>query len=176
MHYIPTMIQLITLVTFFTLPNHCVVLRFNSSMVGPSSTTSVETLALGLRPRQKGLKGTGQEECENEDSHSQVNFLFEELESQWTFEPSKSDFRGQKTSHWGVFYIIGKLLKCKCLKWVHMTCLDICNTSYGKKKGQGSNWQFDSRPQKVGNRPNFRACRWSAIHRWKTLDESYMFA
>jgi hypothetical protein len=30
----------------------------------------VTTLALGSRPRQKGLKGASQEECENEDSHS----------------------------------------------------------------------------------------------------------
>jgi hypothetical protein len=36
----------------------------------------VVTLALGLRPRQKGLKGAGQEECEKEDSHSQVNSFF----------------------------------------------------------------------------------------------------
>ncbi len=57
-----------------------------------------------------------------------------------------------------------------------MTHLDICNTSYGKNKGQESNWQFDSRPQKVRNRPDFRACRWSAIHHWKALDESYNFA
>jgi hypothetical protein len=57
-----------------------------------------------------------------------------------------------------------------------MTRLDICNTSYGKKKGRESNWQFDSRPQKVGNRPDFRVCRWSMIHHWKTLDESYNFA
>jgi hypothetical protein len=57
-----------------------------------------------------------------------------------------------------------------------MTRLDICNTSYGKKKGQESNWQFDSRPQKFGNRHDFRACRWSAIHRWKALDKSYNFA
>jgi hypothetical protein len=56
-----------------------------------------------------------------------------------------------------------------------MTRLDICNTSYGKKKGRESNWQFDFRPQKVGNRPDFRACRWSVIHRWKDLDESYNF-
>jgi len=50
-------------------------------MVGPLSTTSVVTLALGSRPRQKGFKDTGQEECENEDLHSQMSFLFEELES-----------------------------------------------------------------------------------------------
>jgi hypothetical protein len=36
----------------------------------------VATLAFGLRPRQKGLKGVGQEECENEDSHSQVSSPF----------------------------------------------------------------------------------------------------
>jgi len=56
-----------------------------------------------------------------------------------------------------------------------MIHLDIHNTSYGKKKDRESNWQFDSRPQKVRNRPDFRACRWSAIHRWKDLDESYNF-
>jgi hypothetical protein len=29
---------------------------------------------------------------------------------------------------------------------------------------------------KVGNRPDLGACRWSATHRWKDLDESYKFA
>jgi hypothetical protein len=55
-------------------------------------------------------------------------------------------------------------LKCRCLKWACMTRLIIWNTSYGKKKGWKSNWQFDSWPQKVENRPDFRACRWSATH------------
>jgi hypothetical protein len=53
--------------------------------------------------------------------------------------------------------------------------LDIYNTHYGKKKGRESNWQFDSRPLKVENRPDPGACRWSAIHRWKALGESYKF-
>jgi hypothetical protein len=57
-----------------------------------------------------------------------------------------------------------------------MTHLDICNTSYGKKKGRESKWQFDSQPQKVKNRPYFRACKWCATHRWKDLNESYNFA
>ncbi len=57
-----------------------------------------------------------------------------------------------------------------------MTRLNICNTSYGKKKGRESNWQFDSRPRKVGNRPNFHVCRWSVIDCWKTLNENYNFA
>jgi hypothetical protein len=29
--------------------------------------------------------------------------------------------------------------------------LDICSTSYVQKKGRESNWQFDSKPLKVGN-------------------------
>jgi hypothetical protein len=70
-----------------------------------------------------------------------------------TLETSEFDYKGQNTSHWGVIYIIGKLLKCRCLKWARMTHLDICNTSYGKKKGRESNCQFDSLPRKVGNRP-----------------------
>jgi hypothetical protein len=56
-----------------------------------------------------------------------------------------------------------------------MSHLDICSTSYGQKKGGESNWQFDSLPLRIGNWPNFGACRWSAIHRWKALEESYNF-
>jgi hypothetical protein len=44
-----------------------------------------------------------------------------------------------------------------------------------QKKGRESNWQFDSRPPKVGNRPEPDACRWNATRRWKALDESYKF-
>jgi hypothetical protein len=43
------------------------------------------------------------------------------------------------------------------------------------KKGRESNWQFDSRPLKVGNRPlpevRFERATW----RWKDLDEGYNF-
>jgi hypothetical protein len=37
----------------------------------------IATLDLGSQPKQKGLKGAGQEECEKEDSHSQVSSPFE---------------------------------------------------------------------------------------------------
>jgi hypothetical protein len=57
-----------------------------------------------------------------------------------------------------------------------MSHLDIFNTSYGQKKGHESNWQFDSRPLKVRNRPDSGVCRWSATHPWKDLKESYKFA
>jgi hypothetical protein len=85
------------------------------------------------------------------------------------------DCRDQNILHWNVFYIIEKLSKCRCWKWARMSHLDIWNTSYGRKKGQESNWQFDSRPLKVGNQLDFGACRWSATHRWKALNERYKF-
>jgi hypothetical protein len=75
----------------------------------------------------------------------------------------------------GVIYIVGKVLKCRCPKWPRMSHLDIYNTSYGWKKGQESNWQFDSRPLKVRNRPNSSACMWSTTHRWKAFEEGYNF-
>jgi hypothetical protein len=56
-----------------------------------------------------------------------------------------------------------------------MTHLDNCNTSYGQKKGRESNWQFDSRPWEVGNRPDSLACRWCVTHCWKALNEDYNF-
>jgi hypothetical protein len=55
-------------------------------------------------------------------------------------------------------------------------CSDIWNTSYGQKKGRESNCQFDSRPQKVGNRPLFDVRFESATWRWKAFDKSYNFA
>jgi hypothetical protein len=53
--------------------------------------------------------------------------------------------------------------------------LDICSPSYGQKKGRESNWQFDSRPLKVGNRPLLDLRIESAIRRRKDLDEGYKF-
>jgi hypothetical protein len=88
---------------------------------------------------------------------------------------SELDFRGQNTLPWGILYTVGKPLKCKCRKWPCMNHSDICSTSYGQKKGRKSNWQFDSRPLKGGNRPNPGVCRWSETHRWKALEEIYKF-
>jgi hypothetical protein len=74
-------------------------------------------------------------------------------------------------------YIIEKLLKRKCLKWVRMTHLDTLNTSYGQKKGQESNWQFDSIPLKVRYRLDFLAFKWPrATYHWRALNEGYNFA
>jgi hypothetical protein len=77
---------------------------------------------------------------------------------------------------WKVIYIIEKLLELKCLKWVCITHLDIKNISYGQKKGWELNRQFDSRPLKVGNRPNFLMCRWRVTYCWKAFNKSYKFS
>jgi hypothetical protein len=98
------------------------------------------------------------------------------LESSGTPKISEFDCRGQNTLSWGVLYTIGKVLKCRCRKCSRMSHSDICNTSYCRKKGRESNWQFDSWPLKVRNRPDPGVCRWSATHRWKALEESYKFA
>jgi hypothetical protein len=79
------------------------------------------------------------------------------------------------SSHLNVIYVIGKVLKCRCPKWPRMSHLDICSPSYGQNKGRESNWQFDSRPLNVKNRPLPDICSRSATWRWKTLEESYNF-
>jgi hypothetical protein len=57
-----------------------------------------------------------------------------------------------------------------------MSHLDICNSSYGQKKGRESNWQFDSRQLKVWNRPESDVFRRSETWRWEALKESYKIA
>jgi hypothetical protein len=97
------------------------------------------------------------------------------LESSGTPECSELDSRTQNTSHWGVLGVIGKVLKRRYRKCPRIGHLDICRPSYGQKKGRESNWQFDSRPLKVGNRPLPEVRIGSAIRRWKDLDEGYNF-
>jgi len=46
-----------------------------------------------------------------------------ELESQWISKFVKGNFRNQNSLNWKVHYIIGKLLKFRCLKLAFMTDL-----------------------------------------------------
>jgi hypothetical protein len=112
----------------------------------------------------------------NEPSHSQVNSHVGSWSPERTPRSSERNCRGQNSSPWGVLYNIEKILKCRCLKWARIAHLDIWNTSYGQMNGRESNWQFDSRPLKVGNRPNLLGFRRRATYRWKALDEGYNFA
>ncbi len=69
-----------------------------------------------------------------------------------------------------------KGLEVQMLKMAPHEPFGHCNTSYVQKKGRESNWQFDSRPLKVGNRPDSGVCRWSATHCWKARKERYKFS
>jgi hypothetical protein len=129
--------------------------------------------------KEVGSDTTYSRECEkvwgNEPSHPKGVPLWE-LESRWTPKSSEGDCKGQNSMAWRFFYINGKFLKRRYLKWARIARLDMWNTSYGQKKGQKSNWQFDSWPLKVGNRPDFYVCRWRATYYWKALDKGYNFA
>jgi hypothetical protein len=111
-------------------------------------------------------------ECED-DTHTPENGTWESF---GTPKNSEFDCGGQNTSSWGVLYTVGKVLKLRCRKWPRMSHSDICSISYVRKKGRKSNWQFDSGPLNVENRPDAGVCRQSATHRWKVLKESYKFA
>jgi hypothetical protein len=97
------------------------------------------------------------------------------LESSGTPECSELDNKDQNTSHWGVLCVIGKVLKRRYRKRPRIGHSDICSPSYGQKKGRESNWQFDSRPLKVRNRPLLDVALKSATRSWKALDEGYNF-
>jgi hypothetical protein len=98
-----------------------------------------------------------------------------DLESSGTPECLEFDSKAQNTSHWGVIGVIGKVLKRRYRKWPRIGHLNIRSPSYGQKKGRESNWQFDSQPLKVGNRPLSDRRIDSAVRRWKDLDEGYKF-
>ncbi len=55
---------------------------------------------------------------------------------------------GVKTPFIELFFILFERLKFRCQTWPRMSHLGICNTSYGRKKGQESDCQFDSQPLK----------------------------
>jgi len=99
----------------------------------------------------------------------------------WRFGASETpeclelNSKAQNTSHWGVLDVIGKVLKRRYRKWPRIGHSDICSPSYGQKKGRESNWQFDSRPLKFGNRPLPDVRIESATRCWKDLDEGYNF-
>jgi hypothetical protein len=98
-----------------------------------------------------------------------------DLESSKTPKCLEFDNKAQNTSHWGVLGVVGKFLKRSYRKWPRIGHLDICSPSYGQKKGQESNWQFDSRPLKVGNRPLLNIQTGSATWCWKALEKNYNF-
>jgi hypothetical protein len=110
--------------------------------------------------------------CGGEAQHLEKSW---DLESSGTPECSELDSKGQNTLHWGVLGVTGKVLKRGYRKWPRIGHLDIWSPSCGQKKGRESNWQFDTWPLKVGNRPLSDVRFGSATWRWKDLDEGYNF-
>jgi hypothetical protein len=68
--------------------------------------------------------------------HTPREFHFGSWESRGTPESSEGDCRSQNSMAWRVFYINGKLLERRCLKWAHIAHLDIWN-KLGPKEGPG---------------------------------------
>jgi hypothetical protein len=92
-----------------------------------------------------------------------------ELKSQMDSRIFRTRFQGSKPIALKSFLYHWKAIGAR------IAHLDIWNTSYGQKKGRELNWQFDSQPLKVGNWPNFLACRQRATYRWKAFNKGYNF-
>jgi hypothetical protein len=89
----------------------------------------------------------------------------------WDSQKLRAWLQGSKHLALGCFWYHWKVSKFRCPKWPCMSHLDIYSPSYGQKKGRESNWQFDSQPLKVGNRPD-PDVRWgSTTWSWKALKE-----
>jgi hypothetical protein len=98
-----------------------------------------------------------------------------ELKSRWTPEFSESDFRGLNSLNWKFPYIIGNFLERRCLKLSSYDPFGYLKHKLWPKEGLGVNLTIWSRPIKVGNRPEFLACRWRDTYHWKALNEGYNF-
>jgi len=67
------------------------------------------------------------DKCEDE-THTPKS---RDLESSGTPKNSELDYKDQNILHCCALYINGKVFKCRCPKWPHMSHLDICSPSYG---------------------------------------------
>jgi hypothetical protein len=128
--------------------------------LGEGTTFHVVTLALGSRPRQGFARLWAKRNPRSEGKCEGMNLHIPKGASILGVGILVNSQILRDPLDWKFLYIIGNLLKYKCLKWAHMIHLDICNTSYGQTKGRESNWQFDSEPLKVKNWPDFLVCKW----------------
>ncbi len=115
-------------------------------------------------------------ECEGVNTHTPKATPTLKNEVPVDSQNFRERLQGSKLNGLWRSYIIGKLLERRCLKWARIAHSSIWNTSYGQTKGRKSNYQFDSRPQKVGNQPDLLSCMGRATYLWKALDKSYNFA
>ncbi len=112
--------------------------------------------SLGLRTKVKASKGMGQEECESVWGWKLTlpnELTLWELESWWTPELSKNNCRGQNTLHWRVLYIIGNLLKCRCLKWLSWPIWTSVTQVMTKRKAESQTGNLTPDHEKLGINP-----------------------
>jgi len=142
----------------------------------------VITLTLGLRLRQRLARVWAKREAQkshlmlpgvrkvwgNEPSHSHVNSHF----GSWS---PRKQLHGSKPIGLRNFFYHWKNFETKMFKMGLHDPFGHLKQNYGQKKGQQSNCQFDFRPLKVKNRPDFLLCRWHATYCWKVLDKGYNF-
>jgi hypothetical protein len=105
------------------------------------------------------------EECEDETHTPKMGTW----EPTGTPETLKFDCRGQNTSHWGIFYIIGKLSKHKCWKWARAIWTSTAQVMAKRKaRSQISNLTLDH--QKSGIDPTLMRVggMWHAIGKLST--------
>jgi hypothetical protein len=101
--------------------------------------TSLTMLEVVTRSRSSSITSVSQPYFEKGEDETHTPEMGT-WKSTGTPKTSEFDCKGQNTLHWGILYIIGKVSKRRCRKLARMSHLDICSTSYGKKKGQESNW------------------------------------
>jgi hypothetical protein len=72
----------------------------------------------------------------NEPSHSQGNSHCGSWSPKWTPELLKYDYRGQNPLAWRGYYIIGKLLKHRCLKWARIVFWHLKHKLWRKERSR----------------------------------------
>jgi hypothetical protein len=106
---------------------------------------------------------------EGEDSHSRNGSLGVHWDSQ-TFKEwlqgSKHLALRSSLYHW-------KTIEVKMSKMGSHDPFGHLQHKLLQKERRESNWQFDSRPQKVGIQPDPHLCKWSATHHWKGFEEKH---
>jgi hypothetical protein len=90
-----------------------------------------------MKARETHLTPGSVGECERMNSHIPKATSTWGVGVMWTTKSLGNNCRDQNPLDWRVFYIIEKLLKCKCLKWAHITHLDIWNIKLWPKERSG---------------------------------------
>jgi len=136
-------------------------------------------LGLGLATKAKrGCKVAGQEEPESHITYSREfkkvrewtltlprQLPLWEMDYRWSLETSESDFNSQNLMDCDIFYIIGKLLERKCLKWLALLIWTFETQVMAKRRAESQTANLTSDHKKLGIDPIYLA----ADNLWHTI-------